>query len=79
MGMPLEEVPPTGEMLVLYGDARRFDLPMAPVNDELPAVEDDVTDADVEAYINRAMPGRGDDGSVMNRDTQPLLDAQNLN
>ena len=65
MGMPLEEVPPTGEMLVLYGDARRFDLPMAPVNDELPAVDDDVTDADVGAYVNHAMPGLGGDGTMV--------------
>ena len=79
MGMPLEEVEPQrpGEMPVLYG-SNISDVPMAAVNSELTTADGDVTDAELEAYINRAMPCLVGDGGTTNRDTQPLLDADNI-
>ena len=79
MGMPVDDVEPQrpGEMPIQYG-TRNGDVPMAAVNNELPD-DDDVTDADVEAYINRALPGLGDNGGVLNIDTQPLLGSENFN
>ena len=66
-----------GEMPIQYGTPSG-ELPMADVNNELPD-DDDVTDADVEAYINRALPGLGDNSGVLNIDTQPLLGSENFN
>ena len=55
-------------------DTRRRDLPMALVSNELPTYGDDVTDAELEAYINRTVPGRGGNGGATNnRNTQPLF------
>ena len=70
--MPLEEIDPQrpGEMPVQYG-SHIGDVPMTAVNRELTGEDGSITDAKLEAYINRA-------GGAINRDTQPLLVSENI-
>ena len=72
--MPTEKDEPQrpGEMQVQYG-TRSGNLRMAPVNNELLIDDGEVSDAELEAYINRVVFGIGGDDSVTNRDTHPLL------
>ena len=80
MGMSLEEVEPqrSAGCPVLYGDTSS-DRARALASNESPTSADDVTDAELQAYINRpSRPGRRGREGAANRDAQPLLDPNNI-